>query len=273
MNQGTALPWKLEDIDFSLFDATKALADDDLICLICASSFIESGSDLYTRNLVKHYAGDPAVQDWLGQQWEQEELQHGRALASYVRHAWPGFDWDRAFAGFFDEYRRVCTSENLEERRGLELAARCVVETGTASLYRAIHTQTEEPVLKQLTGHIKSDEVRHYSHFYKYFRVYEEREHNGRWRILGALYRRLKEIRNEDGDIALRHVFAWRHPELNADPVAFAQASSRIYQLIKRNLPAEMTVKMLLKPLDLPPRIHAGVQYPLTRLTERLVLH
>ena len=273
MEQATPLPWKLEDIDFSRLDADKARADEDLVCLICASSFIESGSDLYTRNLVEHYRGDADVQAWLGQQWEQEELQHGRALATYVRHAWPGFDWDRAFADFFAEYRTVCTCEELEQRRGLEMAARCVVETGTASLYRAIHSLTEEPVLKQLTEHIKSDEVRHYSHFYKYFREYEAREHNGRWRVLGALVRRVREIRNEDGDIALRHVFAWRHPEYNRDRQSYKEASERIYTLIRRNLPAEMTVKMLLKPLNLPPRINNGLQGPLTRLTQRLVLH
>jgi hypothetical protein len=273
MQSSSPLPWTLQDIDFSRLDPDKARADDDLICLICASSFIESGSDLYTRNLIEHYRGDEAVQAWLGAQWEQEELQHGRALATYVRHAWPGFDWDRAFADFFAEYRTVCTTDALEPRRGLEMAARCVVETGTASLYRAIHTLTEEPVLKQLTEHIKSDEVRHYSHFYKYFREYEAREHNGRWRVLGALVRRLREIRNEDGDIALRHVFAHRHPQRNQDPQAFREASSRIYTLIKRNLPAEMTVKMLLKPLNLPPRLNAGLQKPLTSLTNRLILH
>ncbi len=273
MDQATPLPWKLEDIDFSRLDAERARADDDLVCLICASSFIESGSDLYTRNLVEHYRGDAEVQEWLGSQWEQEELQHGRALATYVRHAWPDFDWDQAFADFFAEYRTVCTTEELEPRRGLEMAARCVVETGTASLYRAIHTLTEEPVLKQLTEHIKSDEVRHYSHFYKYFKLYESREHNGRWRVLGALIRRLREIHNEDGDIALRHVFGHRHPERNADPRTFREASARIYALIKRNLPADMTIKMLLKPLDLPPRLNAGLQGPLTRLTQRLVLH
>jgi hypothetical protein len=273
MQQATPLHWKLEDIDFSRLDADKASADEDLLCLICASSFIESGSDLYTRNLVEHYRGDDALQAWLGEEWEKEELQHGRALATYIRHAWPGFDWDSAFDDFFAEYRTVCTTEELEPRRGLEMAARCVVETGTASLYRAIHTLTEEPVLKELTEHIKSDEVRHYSHFYKYFLDYEAREHNGRWRVLGALIRRIREIHDEDGDIALRHVFAWRHPEYNDDPQAFRQASERIYTLIKRNLPAEMSVKMLLKPLKLPPGVSNRLQRPLTRLAQRMVLH
>ncbi len=272
MPQPATPSWQLENIDFSRFDADKARADEDLLCLICASSFIESGSDLYTRNLVTHYQGDEEVQSWLREHWEPEELQHGRALATYMCHAWPGFDWDRAFADFMDEYRTVCTTEQLESRRGLEMAARCVVETGTASLYRAIHELTQEPVLKELTGNIKRDEVGHYSHFYRYFLTYEDREHNGRWRVLGALLRRLREIRNEDGDIALRHVFAWRHPEYNADPQTFRQACERIYALVRRNLPAEMAVKMLLKPLRLPPRLHHGLQTPLTRLSERLAL-
>lgn len=269
----TALPWTLENIDFASINLERARADDNLICLICASSFIESGSDLYTHNLVEHYAGDDVVQAWLNDHWEQEELQHGRALATYVRHAWPDFDWDAAFRDFIAEYGAVCTSENLEPRRGLELAARCVVETGTASVYRAIHGLTDEPVLKQLTHHIRNDEVRHYKHFYQYFREYESRERNGRRRVLGALWRRLMEIRNEDGDIALRHVFAHRHPEYNRSKASFQEAARHVNDIVRLNLPTEMTVKMLLRPLNLPPRLNDTLHRPLTRLTERFVLH
>lgn len=269
----TTLPWTLESIDFSRFDTNLAQADDDLICLVCASSFIESGSDLYTRNLIEHYAGNAPVQSWLRNHWEREELQHGRALAAYVRHAWPDFDWDSAFRDFFDQYGALCTAEALEPRRGLEMAARCVVETGTASLYRAIHAQAVEPVLKQLSGHIKNDEVRHYKHFYHYFREYEAREHNGRRRVLGALWRRLMEIRDEDGDIALHHVFAHRHPEYLRSRRDFRKAAGRVHRLVRRHLPAEMTVKMLLRPLNLPPRLNRGIEAPLIYLTERLILH
>nr|WP_206064371.1 ferritin-like domain-containing protein [Oleiagrimonas sp. C23AA] len=266
------MPWTLESIDFASIDPELARANDDLVCLICASSFIESGSDLYAANLVAHYEGDEDVQGWLRDQWEHEELQHGRALATYVRHAWPDFDWDAAFKDFFAEYGAVCTAENLEDRRGLELAARCVVETGTASLYRAIHGLTTEPVLKQLTAHIKNDEVRHYKYFYKYFREYEAREKNGRRRVFGALWRRLMEIRDEDGDIAIKHVFAYRHPEYNQSKASFRQAANRVNDIVRRNLPTEMTVKMLLKPLDLSPRVNNFIQKPLTRITERFVL-
>jgi hypothetical protein len=269
----SALPWMLESIDFGRFDAARARADEDLLCLICASALIESGSDLYTRNLLDHFDGDERVQDWLRDHWEREELQHGRALACYIRHAWPDFDWDAAFGDFIAEYGALCTSEALEPQRALEMAARCVVETGTASLYRAIHDLTGEPLLRELSGHIKADEVRHYKHFYHYFLDYESREHNGRRRVLGALWRRLLEIHNEDGAVALRHVFAHRHPEWLRSRARFREASGRIQRMVRQHLPAQMTVKMLLRPLQLPPRLSRGIEAPLTAITQRLVLH
>jgi hypothetical protein len=273
MSDATPLPWTLDSIDFSRIEMDRIRPDHDLVSMLCASAFVESGSDLYTSNLVRYFDGDAEVQDWLREHWEPEELQHGRALSTYVRHVWPDFDWDAAFASFFGEYSATCTVEALEPTRGLEMAARCVVETGTASLYRAIHQCTDEPVLKQLTEHIKSDEVRHYSHFYHYFQRYEASERNGRRRVMGALWRRMREIGNADGDTALRHVFAFRPAAANAGHIDARHSSDRIYGLIRRHLPAQMTVKMLLKPLDLPPRLNAGLQSPLTWVAERFVLH
>jgi len=271
-HQKGALPWTLDNIDFSRIDLERIRANDDLMCLLCASAFVESGSDLYTHNLVAHYADNPEAQAWLRDHWEHEELQHGKALATYVRHVWPDFDWDAAFRSFFDEYATVCTSEELEDSRCLEMAARCVVETGTATLYRAIHENTDEPVLKQLTGHIKSDEVRHYSHFYHYFQGYQATRRQGRLKILRTLWKRLREIGDEDGDIALRHVFKFRHPEYLADDATFRQACQRVHAFVRHNLPTQMAVKMLLKPLDLPPRISNALQPPLTWAVSRFAL-
>ena len=50
-------------------------------------------------------------------------------------------------------------------RRG-EMIARCVVESGTSSLYSAIRDASEEPVLKEVAGRIAADEFRHYRLFY-----------------------------------------------------------------------------------------------------------
>lgn len=268
-----SLPWTLESIDFSRIDKARVRHDEDLFFLLCSASFVESGSDLYTHNLVDHFAGDQELQTWLSQHWEHEELQHGRALATYVRAVWPEFDWEAGFKAFWDEYGAMCTSEQLESSRGLELAARCVVETGTASLYRALNDLTDEPVLKQLTNHIKSDEVRHYKHFYQHYRQYREREGFGRYQVFRAILRRVNEIKSEDGDVAMRHVFNRCYPQHAGDEAEFRRINTRAQARLKRNIPAEMTVKMLLKPLDFPARLQNALEKPLAKLAEKLFLH
>lgn len=273
MSYAQSLPWTVESLDFSQIEIQRVRQNEDLFFLLCSASFVESGSDLYTHNLVDHFAGDETLQTWLSQHWEHEELQHGRALAAYVKAVWPEFDWDKGFASFWDEYGAVCTAEQLEPSRGLELAARCVVETGTASLYRALNDITDEPVLKQLTGHIKSDEVRHYKNFYQHFRLYREREGFSRYKVFRAILRRVNEIRSEDSDIALRHVFNQCYPHLKENQAEFKRISGRAQDLLRRNIPAEMTVKMLLKPLELPPRLQNAMEKPLAKLAERLFLN
>ena len=264
------LPWRLEDIDFDAIDPELVRKNEDLVVLLCASSFIESGSDLYSSNLSLYFAGDEDVQKWLDAHWEVEELQHGRALKRYIAKVWPDFDWDASFARFFVEYAKTCKVENFEKTRALEMAARCVVETGTATLYRAINESTDEPILKQLTANIRSDEVRHYKHFYQYFKKYNAIEKNGRFAVLGALVRRVMEIKSEDSDIALRHVYAERNRCEAVDSPDFRIMSARVNGLVKRNLSADMCIKMLMKPLDLPRRLHDGIHKPLARITQHI---
>lgn len=229
------------------------------------SSFVEAASDLYTRNLSAFYAGDHEVEEWLRHQWEHEEMQHGQALRAYVRAVWPEFDWERANAGFFAEYSVLCTLDQFEPTRGLEMAARCVVETGTASLYRAIHDYTEEPLLKELTCHIKSDEVRHFSYFHRYFQRYSAAESVSRWRVVRAIVKRIAEAKSEDSLIAYRHAFRVRFPELAFEDRYYRDYNRNLRGIMQRSFPFEMSVKMLLKPVNLP--------RPLRRPLSRLLVH
>lgn len=270
MDSTHVMPWRIEDIDLTRIDRQRAAANEDLQLLLCAASFIESGSDLYTSNLTAYFDGDPEVSAWLNTEWEPEELQHGRALKAYIQYVWPEFDWDTAFRHFFDEYSRTCSVEEFEKTRALEMVARCVVETGTATLYRAVNECSDEPVLKEITDHIRTDEVRHYKHFFKYFKKYNKIEGNGRLAVLGALMRRVLEIKSEDSEIALRHVFAMRYPEHVHDTAYNRKRAARVNAIVRHNLSADMCVKMLLKPLDLPARIQPGVHYPLTKLTQHV---
>jgi len=102
-NPMPALPWRLEDIDLASIQHDKVRDDEMLFYLLVSSSFIETASDLYTRNLTEYYAGDDDLLDWLGRHWEHEELQHGRALRTYVQAVWPEFDWDAANRAFFQD--------------------------------------------------------------------------------------------------------------------------------------------------------------------------
>ena len=114
--------------------------------LVASASLMESATDLYTENLIDFFVGDEEVTSWLEHYWLPEELQHGRALRRYVETAWPEFDWEPAFARFVEEFRPFC-DVSLEPARSLEMASRCVVETGTASYYTTLSRASPEPVL------------------------------------------------------------------------------------------------------------------------------
>ncbi|CAB3746405.1 ferritin-like domain-containing protein [Paraburkholderia solisilvae] len=269
---GHGLPWRIEDIDLTRIDRERATAAEDLLLVLCAASFMETGTELYASDLSTFFDGDPEVLAWLNNEWKPEELQHGRALKAYIEHVWPDFDWDTAFRRFFDEYSTYCNTEAFEKTRGLEMVARCVIETGTASLYRAIGKCANEPVLKQIADNISSDEVRHYKHFLSYFKKYNRIERNGRLAVLMALLRRVIEIKSEDLKIALRHVFAMRYPERTGDSAYNRKLAEQINRRLRRNVSAEMCVKMVLKPLDLPAKVQPGVQYPLEKLLKYVFL-
>ena len=263
--------WTLDWIDYPRIRTESVHDNVELFYLLASASFVESGSETYTRNLVEHFDAYPAISDWLQHQWEPEELQHGRALKSYVQTVWPEFDWEAAYASFFSEYSRLCTVEELEDDRALELVARCVVETGTATYYQTLRDFTCEPVLNELAEHIRVDEVQHYKHFYRYFKEINAERNLSRARILGALKRRLAELRTSDSDIALRHVWLFQ-PHFDAvGDVPFEHICQRLYHHVGARLPMEQAVKMLLKPLALPHRMEHLIERPLTHLARRVM--
>ncbi|HEY2864120.1 MAG TPA: ferritin-like domain-containing protein [Casimicrobiaceae bacterium] len=253
-------PWQLADIDYA--GAERALAADDttLFQMVTMASFVETGSDLYAHNLVSYFDGDEVVSGWLADSWEHEEVQHGAALRAYVERVWPDFDWQSTYDRFFDEYRKTCTVPELEPARGLELAARCVVEMGTATLYGAMNAYAHEPVLKDLATHIYADEVRHYKHFYRYFRRYQERERHGRWRIGRTMTRRLLEMADDDGRIAFRHLWQATHRGPGSVEDDYRAFRGRISSVARRFAPRDLPVEMFLRPLRLPPVAARGAK-------------
>jgi len=245
--------WSLDDIPWHAIRRDAVAPAETLFYLLASASLMESATDLYTENLVDYFAGDEEITSWLEQYWLPEELQHGRALRRYVEAAWPQFDWEPARRRFVEEFRPFCDTA-LESTRTLEMASRCVVEMGTASYYRTLSHASPDPVLAMLTGHIAEDEVRHYKHFYRYFRRYQDTETPGRAAVLAALWRRLRMTGGDDSYIVLKHVYRTRHPGQPFDVEAYRRVRRQCRALLHDHFPHEMSVRMLLKPLGLGPR-------------------
>ncbi len=270
------LPWTMDDIAYGSIDIARVRGHRTLFYLVTSASFIESGSDLYAGNLARYFADRPETAHWLIHHWEHEELQHGRALRRYVETIWPEFDWERGYARFFAEYSVTCSIDQFEPTQALEMVARCVVETGTATFYRAIAqaaAAADEPVLCDLASRISIDEVRHYKHFYRFFHECNTREGVGRARVLRALASRLREIKNEDAAIALRNVLRIERNQEDVPEADVRALNSRVSALVRSHLPIDMAAKMLLKPLRLKPGIERSIRPPLVALVRRVMLH
>lgn len=243
--------WSVDDIPYHRVRPEAVRADEYLLYLVTAASFVEITSDLFTRNLVEYFDDDPALQAWLQEVWEPEEVQHGQALKRYVETVWPEFDWEGAYRRFFDEYSRFCQTDLLAPTPALELASRCVVETGTSTFYTALARFSPEPVLSELAGRIKTDEVRHFRRFYHDFLTRADAEGLGRLKLIHTLWDRLGEVEQEDAYFAFKHVYETAHPGR-----AFGKADYRRFRryytrLLRENYPFRTAVNMFCKPLRL----------------------
>jgi rubrerythrin len=247
--------WSVDDIPYHALAYDRVRDDQRLFHILASASFIEITSDLYTRNLVEFFRDDAEIVEWLECRWEREELQHGAALKRYVQSAWPDFDWEAAYEIFFAEYSQCCTVEQLAGTRALEMAARCVVETGTATFYRMMSDLSREPVLKRLAAEISADEVRHYKHFYRYFQRYRAVEQPSRVAVLRTLLNRAAEVESEDAFYAFKAVFGVSNPGVEFQKRDYAAYRDGAVQLTKSHFPHGMAVKMLLKPLGLSPMV------------------
>ena len=242
--------WTLADIDWRGIDLALVRNDPVTYYVVTAASFIETGSDLYTSNLVKHFP-DADAQQWLQNYWQLEELQHGLALRTYIETVWPELDWESSYRRFLAEYSQLCTMEELEPSRALEMAARCVVETGTSSFYATLQQCSDEPVLKALTGLIRKDEVSHYNHFRHFFEIYQKEEHIGRVGVTRSLYKRITEVKNEDAYIGLKHAWLMLHPDEPFNQKQFEHITRDIRREMGEHYPYRVAIKMLLQPLSL----------------------
>jgi hypothetical protein len=243
--------WSIEDIPYVSVERDRVATNLQLFYLLASASFVEITSSLYARNLLDYFHDDAEVSAWVQRHWQREEVQHGIALRGYVKTVWPDFNWDRAYLCFYAEYSELCDAKKLGPTPALELASRCLVETGTATMYTMLYRMSSEPVLRILAAHISNDEMRHYKYFYQYFLRYYKREKTGRAAVLRTLWNRISVIDKEDAYYAFKHVFLERNPWPQFHDSDY-EAFCAHYRTVARNYyPREMAVKMFLKPIGL----------------------
>jgi rubrerythrin len=213
---------------------------------------VERNGRDYAIYLGRVFSDDP---DFRGaaNNWAEEEVQHGDALARWATLADPEWDYSAAF----DRYRAgysVNTSADASIRgsRTGELIARCMVETGTSSYYTALAEATSEPVLKQVCKLIAADEYRHFKLFYDHMRRYLARENLGITQRLRIALGRIGE--SEDDELAFAYHCGnepasqtYRHNRCTAAYMAGAMGYYR-YRHIERS------TGMILKAVGLSPR-------------------
>lgn len=204
--QGTVFSagWKLDDVQWSKFDASKV--SPGLLAAVKAAALVEFNAPDYVDYLKRVFAGASPKTISDIEQWGVEEAQHGAVLARWARLADPTFDFKGAFMRFHDGYRPVHFNDGQAEsvrgsRRG-EMIARCVVESGTSSYYAAIRDATDEPVLKEIAGRISADEYRHYKLFYETLQQQDEPQLPFLRRLMVAVSRI-----NESDDDELAYAF------------------------------------------------------------------
>lgn len=255
--------WRLEDIAFDAIDTASVRDNEFLFLTLASASFVEILAETYSDNLIAYFRADSEISHWLQQTWQQEEVQHGRALKLYVQTVWPEFDWECAYDAFRTEYSVLCTVEQLEPRMALELVARCVVETGTSTFYRAVQDYVSEPMLHQLMDNIRSDEAGHYRQFRHFFSSYNAIDPQSAWAVIATIWRRMRDVRGQDVYIAFKHVYTGRHP----NQPFLASDWHRYTQMVKcrarRHYPFLMAIKMLLKPVPIAEPLKRLLYWPI----------
>jgi hypothetical protein len=247
--ESPALRWRFESLPFEKV-APRVMANEHaLFYFIVTASFVEITTDIYTRNLIDYFAGDGEICEWLAAGWEPEEMQHGRALRRYIGAAWPNFDWDKTYSDFLAEYRECCQTEFLGPTRALEMARRCIVETGTCSYYTMIRNLSPCPVLAELANNVRTDEAGHYRHFHGYFKRYREAERPSRGAIANALWGRIREIDGEDGEIAFKHVWLANNPHRPFEHRYYRHFTRVVRAHAVKHYPFRMAAHMMTQPL------------------------
>ena len=255
--QTSTFDWDLDSVPWERIELSLIKQRTDLFYILTAASFVEITADLYAGNLAIYFSDYPEIVEWLSKVWEKEEVRHGQTLRKYVNTVWPEFDWEKSYASFYSDYSQTCEISSYEKNHALEMVARCVIETGTASFYETLSLQSSEMVLQGITSTIRTEEIKHYKNFYYFFKKLNDDRAIKRMSILFTIIHRLIEVRKDDTECALWHVYCQANPQSSrTNKVEFKKMYKKLVTTLKTHYPIEMAIKMLIKPLRFPTKMN-----------------
>ncbi len=188
--------WTLDDINWAGFDP--ALVNRDLVAIVKTAALVEANAADYVVYLSNVFRDNPELIAQL-QHWGVEEQQHGAALARWATLADPHWSFDQALVDFQAGYQFTLeVTESSRGSRAAELIARQVVETGTSSFYSAIRDASAEPLLRDITARIASDEFFHYQLFARHFAAYQKHTPISLWARLKVAVTRFQEAEDDE---------------------------------------------------------------------------
>lgn len=196
--------WNLDSIPWDRFDRSRV--NPQLLALARGACLVEFNADAYTDYLCRVFDDDAELQAQF-RTWGEEEKQHGLALKKWVELADPDFDFERSLTLFRSAYQQVPDEggDSVRGSKARELAARCIVETGTSSYYSALRDASEEPVLTEICRLIALDEVRHFKMFREPLdRKYGPEEKLGRLPRFKVVAGRILETSDDELSFAYR---------------------------------------------------------------------
>jgi len=247
----------LQTIDWSLFNSAKV--NREHLALIQAAALVEANGPDYAAYLVPLFP-EEALQSKI-RHWAWEETVHGEALGRWARLADPAYDLESARQRFSATYRvPIGAASSVRGSPAREMLARCVVESGTSSFYRALADATEEPLLKLICTKIAADEIRHYRMFLDEFRRLDGTEKNPFLERAKVVYGRIAEV--EDEEFAAAYYAAHGGQEafdVKKHGRAYLAVAFGIYRPEHTRLAAELVTRAL--GLRLPKLVAKGVGY------------
>jgi hypothetical protein len=242
--------WTIEDIDFQSIDTDQIRKNDFIFYVAAASSFLETTVPVYVKNLTAFLEKDIEISKWLNEVWEPEEVNHGRAMRSYIEHVWPEYNWRNAYSSFRKNYLNYCKVELLRPTCALEMLARCVTETGAANFYRMVYNYIEEPIFSNTMKNMFQDEVRHYSVFFKKYEQYNKEEKVSFFQKFKLVISRNQIVSEEDLYTAFQHINSGWEKSSPFQLKEYRAIISTIGNISKLHFPYDMARNMLFRPFN-----------------------